>query len=179
MNRSVLLLLLVISLGSIAENSNCWAEEELPTIEVWAERIQGDLQRLYEKADEIDKTDQMGLCLRTIHVLARVGRAEEAIAISEEKLDAIRQAIGYQTIADAQSTSDDVEGAWKTASLIQNEHYLASTHQVIAIRQAQRGDFEDSLQLLERLTSQDEKDDLRRTIIDKLMKARRYQEVLI
>ena len=112
------------------------------------------------------------------HALSLWGRAEKAISLLRERLPDSAVPFALISIVDAQSASDDVEGAYRTAALLPNERLVQRAQSLIAMRQAQRGDLEESVQLLDKIEDAQQRIQARKIIIDELLEAHRYKDAV-
>lgn len=169
--------LIILCLGLINGERTCLADDEAEIANAWAEKLHKDARQLFETG-KLEPIERAHVCQFAAYALALVGRSEQAISLSKENLDEADLAMAYDDIADAQSMRDDVEGAQRTANLLPNERRVQRAREIIAIRQAQRGDIADSLRLLAKLSNPDGRYRVRSIIISELLEAQRYREAL-
>ncbi|HND52574.1 MAG TPA: hypothetical protein PLV92_09265, partial [Pirellulaceae bacterium] len=91
-------------------------------------------------------------------MLALHGRVEQALELAKINADPSEQAQTLWIIAPAQSQGNDVEGAFRTAALIENEPFRQMAFSLIVVRQAQRGELATAGRLLDRVTNARERE---------------------
>ncbi|WP_442508211.1 hypothetical protein SH528x_007172 [Novipirellula sp. SH528] len=155
-----------------------WALSQDDPTDVWADLLIENLQSLSNEDDSLEERQVESMMMMAGHALSLGGRAEKAISLLRERLPDSAVPFALLSIADAQSASDDVEGAYRTAALLPNERLVQRARSLIAMRQAQRGDLEESVQLLDKIEDTDQRNRARKIIIDELLEAHRYEDAV-
>lgn len=125
---------------------------------VWVKQLEASLKELIDD-ERIDKSEKMHVVALVANGLALAGQIERALTVVNEHMEDERQRqVGLQNIADAQSTVGDLKGAYETATLIPEGFMRQRTLKLIAVRQSQQGDFDDAVNIIERISTNEERD---------------------
>ncbi|MCC7337741.1 MAG: hypothetical protein IT422_21845 [Pirellulaceae bacterium] len=143
-------------LVTVIIGQQCIAEDRDQRIQLWIVRtVETTAAILVDTTrPDYDKDASAGMaCL----ALGQIGCVNEALELFDRagfsESSKIRQE-GLLWLADGLSSGDHVEVAIDIAGTIENEFLQGSAYSLIAIRQSQRGDFEDAESLLNRIPTQ-------------------------
>ena len=164
-----------IGLGIAGWNSVWGAEDAAGNVDTWASRLVKNLRAVLVE-DGLKGSERLLLCSSAAHSLAMVGKSEDAIVLTQELLDAPKVAGVLVIIAAAQSASDDVDAAFRTVSMIPEASRAEQARGLIVMRQAQRGDFNESIQLLNRISDPTQLDRARVIVVRELLEEKQYEE---
>ncbi len=136
------------------------AQQDVEQVELWSNRV-------VEAVAQIASEPKVPTYELDYHVdLAAIALGQHARVLDALKLfdriglnkDARKREVALMFLADGLSTGDFVEAALAESSKIENENLRGTSFISVAIRQAQRGDFEDAVKLLERIPNQKSRD---------------------
>jgi tetratricopeptide (TPR) repeat protein len=173
---AVAMLWLIGMLGSGGILSPCPAQSVSPEdTQKWATRLTESSRELLGDK-RVDKNTRRFFRSMASYTLALAGQTEEAIALARECHDDEERLSLISGVADAQSTNDDVVGAFQTADSLPEGYKKQWTLSLIAIRQAQIGDFDEAVALLDRISDTRQRNRAVGTIVAAMLKAQAYQQ---
>jgi tetratricopeptide (TPR) repeat protein len=124
---------------------------------IWIERLTVNAEILLA-AESIKKSEREFVVSLTCTMLGLSTQAQAGIELAKRHIEPDRWPLAFQLIAGAQSESGDVDGAFRTADLIEHAIVKQRTLKLIVARQAQRGDSANALKLLDRIADATERD---------------------
>jgi hypothetical protein len=134
----------------------CVAQQRDERIQLWIDRTVKTTGQIATASNQPQFGKEYSLAMAAL-ALGRVGCVREALELFDragfEDNSEDRQK-GLLALADGLSTGDFVGEAIEIADLIKNEYMRGSSFSLIAIRQSQRGDFEDAESLVNRIPNQ-------------------------
>lgn len=150
--RSTITLLTLLSLLRFA------AADEKPVLELEKKR-EAWLNRLHTEIVKIDDDeDRASAAQYVVMAFSAAGEFENARRIMDQYVLADKRNTALLFIADGQSSIDQLDAALATAKEAKQEFARQRILSLIVIRQAQRGDIEDAVSLLVKITSPIDRD---------------------
>ncbi|WP_182870562.1 hypothetical protein [Stieleria mannarensis] len=146
--------------------------------DVWVDRLVGSLHSVSDEDDSVTEEELESVMLQAGYALSLAGRPEQAIRFLRSQLKGSSLSFAMLAVADAQATMGHVEEAQKIVKSLTNEPLVKRARSLIAIRQAQRGDYEISVQLIDQIEDFTERDRARKNVINELLEAHRYKDVV-
>ena len=173
-SRSIFSVLIFFTLVHVSQSQ----QQDGKLVELWSNRVVETTTRVASNPKTKDYDLDYHLDLAAL-ALGQNGRVEEALKLLDRtglSKDARKRQSALMSLADGLSTSDFVEAALAESSKIENENLRATSFSLVAIRQSQRGDFDDAVKLLERIPNSKDRDRAIAQICEELGKVNKIED---